>query len=123
MEETTILEFESYLFGMKGNKEGILKIPKEYYELTNERLKVKKQGVMTQTKYDMDLYKINDIRVYQRLRDKAMNVGTIYVESSEAYDEMLVLKDVRDPHTVRETIRDATKKAKLEAGVTYRQEI
>ncbi|MDE0582225.1 PH domain-containing protein [Planococcus sp. A6] len=123
MEETTILEFESYLFGMKGNKEGILKIPKEYYELTNERLKVKKQGVMTQTKHDMDLYKINDIRVYQRLRDKAMNVGTIYVESSEAYDEMLVLKDVRDPHTVREVIRDATKKAKLEAGVTYRQEI
>lgn len=78
------MKFEMHLLGIKGNEEGGIKIPKEYYELTNERIKVRKQGVMTQTKRDMDLYKINDIRVYQRLRDKAMNVGAIYVESSEA---------------------------------------
>jgi len=121
--ETTIVEFETHLFGIKGNKEGMFKIPKEHYELTNERLKVNKQGVMTQTKSDIELYKIKDITVQQKLKDKAMNVGNIEIISSDESDPVLVLKNVKDPHTIREQIREASKKAKQEAGISYRQNV
>lgn len=121
--EETILEFENHLFGIKGNKEGMFKIPKEHYTLTNERLKVNKQGVMTQTKSDIELYKIKDVTVQQKLKDKAMNVGNIEIVSSDESDPVLVLKNVKDPHNIREQIRDASKKAKQEAGIAYRQNV
>lgn len=121
--ETTILEFETYLFGIKGNKEGMFKIPKEHYELTNERLKINKQGVITQTKSDIELYKIKDITVQQKLKDKAMNVGNIEIISSDESDPVLVLKSIKDPHNIREQIREASKKAKQEAGIAYRQNV
>ena len=38
-------------------------------------------------------------------------------------DAVLILKSIKDSHNVREAIRDAVKKAKQEAGVTYRQEV
>lgn len=117
------MEFENHLFGIKGNKEGMFKIPKEHYTLTNERLKVNKQGVMTQTKSDIELFKIKDVTVQQKLKDKAMNVGNIEIISSDESDPVLVLKNVKDPHDIREKIRDASKKAKQEAGIAYRQNV
>lgn len=123
MEETIILEFENHLFGIKGNKEGMFKIPKEHYTLTTERLKVNKQGVVTQTKSDIELFKIKDVTVQQKMKDKMMGVGDIEVISSDDSDPVLVLKNVKDPHDIREKIRDASKKAKQEAGITYRQNI
>lgn len=122
-EEKTILVFESHLFGIKGNKEGILKIPKDQYELTNERLKITKQGIMTQTRGDIELFKVKDLSVRQGLKDKAMGVGDILIISADESDPEIVLKNVKDPHEERELIRDAVKKAKEKSGVSYRYEL
>lgn len=121
--EQTILEFENHLFGIKGNKEGLLKIPKEYYTLTNERLKIVKQGVVTQTKSDVELFKIKDISVKQKMKDKVMDLGDINIISSDASDPELTLKKVKGPHDVREKIRSAAKEARESAGVAFRQEV
>jgi len=121
--EETILEFESYLFGIKGNKEGFLKIPKDHYVLTNERLKISKQGMMTETKSDIDLYKIKDISVKQKLKDKIVDIGDIEIISSDAGDPRITLKNIKGPHDVREKIRSAAKEAREIAGVEYRQDI
>ncbi|KAA0565327.1 PH domain-containing protein [Bacillus sp. CH30_1T] len=121
--EKTILEFENYLFGLKGNKQGIIKMPKEYYELTNERLKVTKQGMITETKSDIELYRIKDITVKQKMKDKVMDVGDIEIISTDSSDPVLVLKQVKSPNEVREKIRAATKEAKDLVGVSYRQDL
>jgi uncharacterized membrane protein YdbT with pleckstrin-like domain len=121
--EKTILEFENYLFGLKGNKQGLIKIPKEYYELTNERLKVTKQGMITETKSDIELYRIKDITVKQKMKDKVMDVGDIEIISTDSSDPVLVLKQVKSPNDVREKIRTATKEAKDLVGVSYRQDL
>lgn len=123
MAEETILEFENHLFGIKGKKEGFLKIPKEFYTLTNERLKISKQGMMTETKSDIELFKIKDISVNQKMKDKVMDIGDIVIISSDASDPQLTLKKIKGPHDVREKIRSAAKEARETAGVAYRQDV
>jgi len=123
MAEETILEFENHLFGIKGKKEGFLKIPKEFYTLTNERLKISKQGMMTETKSDIELFKIKDISVQQKMKDKVMDIGDIVIISSDASDPQLTLKKIKGPHDIREKIRSAAKEARETAGVAYRQDV
>ena len=122
-EEKIIIEFENYLFGIKGKKEGIIKMPKEYYTLTNERLKINKQGLITQTRSDLELFKIKDMTVKQKMKDKVLNIGDIEIISADESDPLLVLKNIKDPHGIREKIRDASKYAKEKAGVSYKYEL
>jgi|GEM_PF-6565400 len=122
-EEKTLLEFETYLFGLNTNKEGILKIPTEHYELTNQRLKITKQGVLTETKSDIELFKIKDINVTQKLKDKVMDVGDIEIISADESKPKLVLKRIKNPHEVREKIRSAVIAAREATGVTYRYDL
>lgn len=122
-EEISLLKFETHLFGVKGNTEGFLKIPKEHYELTNERLKINKQGIMMQKRSDIELYKVKDSSVKQTMKDKVMDIGNIEIISSDESDPMIVLKKIKSPHEVREQIRNAVKAAKEQAGVSYRHNI
>lgn len=119
--EKTLLEFETYLFGLKGNKEGVLKIPTERYELTNERLKITKQGVVSKNLKDIELYRIKDIQVTQKMRDKVLGVGDI--EITDADNNKVNLNRIKDPHEVREQIRSAAKKAREAEGVSYRVDL
>ena len=123
MAEQTILEFETDLFGLKGNKDGALKIPKEHYELTTERFKIRKQGVISKTLSDIELYKIKDITVKQKLTDKARNVGDIEILSSDESDPQYVLKKVKNPHDIREQIRNAAKASRKAEGVAFRSDV
>lgn len=120
MEEKTLLEFETYMFGIRGNRDGFLKIPQEYYELTTERLRITKQGMITETRDDIELFKIKDITVHQKMKDKLMDVGDIEIISADESSPKIVLKRIKSPHEVREQIRAAAKKAREAAGVTFR---
>ncbi|KYG34922.1 PH domain-containing protein [Alkalihalobacillus trypoxylicola] len=123
MSEKTIMAFENHLFGIKGKKAGFLNIPKEYYELTNERLKITKQGVLTETRSDIELFKIKDITVKQKMKDKMMDLGDIEIVSADESDPVLLLKQIKSPHDVREAIRKASKVSKELVGVSYRHDL
>lgn len=120
-DEKTLLTFETYLFGIKGKSDGLLKIPTEKYELTNERLKISKQGIMTETKSDIELYRVKDVSVSQKLTEKVMDVGDIVITNTDG--GKLTLKRIKGPHDVREKIRTAAKEAREAAGVTYRVDL
>lgn len=122
-EEKILLEFETDMFGIKGNKDGAFKIPKEHYVLTNERLRIRKQGVMTKTLSDIELFKIKDTAVKQKMTDKMRNVGDIEIISSDESDPVKVLKKIKDPHEVRETLRNAAKQARGKEGVSFRYDL
>lgn len=121
MAEEKLLEFETYLFGLKGNKEGFLNIPTEHYELTNERLKITKQGMISKNLKDIELYKIKDIQVTQKLKDKMLGVGDI--EITDADNNKINLNRIKDPHEIREKIRSAAKAAREAEGVSYRVDL
>lgn len=122
-EELTLLEFETDLFGLKGNKDGAFKIPKEHYTLTSERLRIRKQGVMTKTLSDIELFKVKDMTVKQKMTDKVRNVGDIEVISADEAEPKITLKKVKDPHEIREKIRNAAKEAREKTGVSYRYDL
>ena len=123
MSEKTILKFETYLYGIKDSGGGALKIPKTYYELTNERLKITKQGIMTKDIKDIELFKVKDINVKQNFKDKLLGIGDIEIVSSDASDPTIVLKRIKDPHNVREKIRAAVREARRAEGVLFKREI
>lgn len=123
MSEKTILEFETYLFGLKESKKGVLNIPKEHYELTDERLKITKQGVLTKDIKDIELFKIQDINVKQKLTDKALGIGDIEIISSDMSDSNIILKRIKNPHDVREKIRAAVKGARRDEGILYKRDV
>lgn len=122
-EEVTLLEFETDLFGIKGNKDGAFKIPKEHYTLTNERLRIRKQGVMTKTMNDIELFKIKDTSVKQKMTDKMRGVGDVEIISSDESEPVMILKKVKDPYEIREKIRNAAKKAREKEGVSFRYDL
>lgn len=122
-EEKTVLEFSTYLYGMEGKKAGFMSMPQENYTLTNERLIIEKQGMMSKKKDDIELFKINDIEIEHKMKDKMMGVGDVIVTSSDASHPRLVMKRIKNPLEVRETLRNHVKAAKKEAGVTYRAEV
>ncbi|WP_440896406.1 PH domain-containing protein [Amphibacillus sp. Q70] len=122
-EEVILLEFETDLYGIQDNSDGVFKIPREYYTLTNERLKVRKQGLVTKTLNDIEIFKVKDVIVKQTLIDKARGVGDIGVVSSDISDPVLKLKKVKDPYEVREQIRKAVKKARGKLDIYYKEEL
>lgn len=126
-EERTILEFQTYMFGME-NKKGTLgkfeiSIPQYKYTLTSERLLLDKVGVMGKKREEIELYKINDITVKQGLKDKLAGVGDIEIISSDASTPTLTLKRIKDPNDVKETLRRTVMDRKNNMNIGYRQDI
>lgn len=122
-DEKILLEFTTYMFGLEGKSKGAVSIPTENYKLTTERMLIEKQGIITKTRDEIELYKIKDIVVKQKLKDKMMNVGDIEIISSDESTPSINLKRIKDPLVVKEAIRNASRNAKIEVGVSYRQNI
>lgn len=121
--EKTLLEFSTYMFGLEGKSKGFVNVPTENYKLTNERLLIVSQGVVTKKRDEIELYKVKDIVVKQGIKDKMLNVGDIQIISTDESTPKLNLRRIKDPINVKETIRNAVKAARKAAGVTIRQEI
>lgn len=93
--EKILLEFTTYMFGLEGKTKGSVSIPTENYKLTTERLLIEKQGIITKTRDEIELYKIKDIAVKQKLKDKMLNVGDIEIISSDESTPSLNLKRIK----------------------------
>lgn len=123
MTEKVIIEFETEIMGIDSGQAKKFRLPKEYYTLTNERLKIKKQGLVTQELKDIELFKVKDINVKQSFTDKIRKVGTLEIISADESDPVIKLRSIKHPHEIREKIRDATKQARETAGVSYRYDL
>ena len=121
--ERILLEFSTYMFGLEGQKAGFVNVPTYNYTLTTERLLIEKQGVITSKKDELELYKVKDIIVHQKLKDKMMKIGDIEIISADESTPKLMLRRIKEPYEVKEVIRAAVKTARKAAGVSIRQEI
>lgn len=122
-EEQALLKFSTYMYGLEGKADSFVNIPQMHYELTTERLKMIKQGMVSKKQDEMELYKVKDILVHQKMKDKLMKVGDIEVLSADESTPSLLMKRIKNPQDVKEAIRNAAKAAKKEAGVAYRHNI
>ncbi|MBN1344953.1 MAG: PH domain-containing protein [Phycisphaerae bacterium] len=74
------------------------------YRLTTTRLFVG-DGILTRRVDQVDLVRVNDVSVTQRLIDRLTNVGSVTVICpSDKSDERLLIRGIDDPHQVAEYI-------------------
>jgi len=74
------------------------------YRLTEQRLFVDR-GIITRTTDQLELIRVDDIRVRQGLLDRLLGLGDVIVVSTDATDGTLVVRGIDKPHDVAELIR------------------
>ena len=75
------------------------------YRLSNQRLWVQR-GIFSQTIDQIELIRVDDLRMHKSLTDRLLGLGTIEVMSTDATDKQLRIIGIADPETVAESIRN-----------------
>jgi uncharacterized membrane protein YdbT with pleckstrin-like domain len=74
------------------------------YTVTNQRVVIE-LGLLSKSVNDIDLRYIDDSQFYQSLTGRMFNIGNVTLVSSDKIQPMYVLRSIRNPRAVRETIR------------------
>lgn len=85
-----------------------------YYVLTSTRLIII-TGILGRTVDEIELFRIVDSKTVQSLTDRWAELGTIIVSSTDVTG-IAVMKKIRYPHDVRDSLRAAYSKARQEKG-------
>lgn len=94
----------------------------EYYMLTNERIKVT-TGLIGKALENFELIRIQDIDVKQNAGERLLGIGDINIRGADKSNPQLVLRNVRDPQQVYETMRKAWLDARRKYGLIFREEM
>ena len=74
------------------------------YTITNQRVMIER-GLLGKNLSEIDLRYVDDTQFTQSFFDRMLGIGDVTILSSDKSTPVYVLKDVRDPRTLRETIR------------------
>ena len=74
------------------------------YTITNQRVIIE-TGMLTKSLSEIDLRTIDDTQFFQGVSDRLLGIGNVTLISSDKASPTSVLRGIRDPRTVRETIR------------------
>lgn len=78
------------------------------YRLSTERLFIER-GFFSRTRDEIELIRVDDVRVRQSLMDRIFKVGRVFVISTDRSDADLVMLGIDDPDAVKEKIRQYTR--------------
>jgi membrane protein YdbS with pleckstrin-like domain len=84
-------------------REGLVIFSRKY-RLTTQRLFLHR-GILTQTTDQLELVRVEDVRLLQGVMDRIVNTGNIEIISSDETDNKLVLQSVSAPAEVAEHVR------------------
>jgi membrane protein YdbS with pleckstrin-like domain len=74
------------------------------YRLTTQRLFVHR-GILSRVTDQMELMRVDDVRLHQTVVDRLVNTGSVEIHSSDETDEVIVLQSVSSPAEVAEALR------------------
>jgi len=74
------------------------------YRLTTQRLFVDR-GILSRATDQLELIRVDDVRIHQRFLDRLFNVGTVEVLSTDVSDAKTRIIGIREPDRVAEHIR------------------
>lgn len=86
------------------------------YRLTTERLFIHR-GVLLRITDQIELIRVDDVRIRQNIIDRLLNTGTLDVFSSDETDHTIHLFKISDPATVAEDIRNYTRNVRQQHSV------
>ncbi len=81
-----------------------VKLRSTTYTVTNQRVLIE-HGIFTKTVDEIDLRYIADSQFFQTFVDRILGIGNVMLISSDANTPRYVLRSVKDPRAVRETVR------------------
>jgi uncharacterized membrane protein YdbT with pleckstrin-like domain len=80
------------------------KLRSTMYTVTNQRVLIE-QGIFSKTVDEIDLRYVDDSQFTQSLVDRILGIGSVTLISSDKTSPRYVLRSIKDPRGVRETIR------------------
>lgn len=83
---------------------GYFRLRSTLYTVTNQRVIVER-GMWAKSLSEIDLRTIDDTQFFQTVTDRMLGIGNVILVSTDKTAPMFVLRSIRDPRTVRETIR------------------
>ncbi|MBX3396842.1 MAG: PH domain-containing protein [Phycisphaerae bacterium] len=90
------------------------------YHLTTQRLFLHR-GVLTRVTDQLELIRVDDVRVIQGVIDRIVNTGRIEIYSSDATDESFTLESISAPMEVAEAIRLHVRGARSKGTLSVEQ--
>ena len=81
-------------------------IKASYYELTNERIRLRR-GIFTKRTDELELYRVKDATVVEPFLYRLFGVGNIEVTTTDASTPALNLKAIRGASSLRESLRQS----------------
>ncbi len=81
-----------------------LLVMSQRYRLTTQRLFIHR-GIITREVDQMELMRVDDVRMRQGIINRLVNTGDIEIISTDATDKTVILRSVSDPATVTEALR------------------
>ena len=92
----------------------------EKYVVTNERLKVVK-GMLSRDVENFELIRIQDIDLKQNVTERMLGIGDITIRGADASEPVVVMRNIKEPEKVYETMRRAWLEARKRYGLQFRE--
>lgn len=83
---------------------GLIQLRSTLYTITNQRLMIE-SGLLSKSLSEIDLRYVDDTQFTQSLFDRLLGIGNVMIISSDKSTPTTVLRSIRDPRGVRETLR------------------
>lgn len=94
----------------------ILSIRSRRYKI-DTRLIEREQGLLVKRVDSLDLARVKDVELSQSLMQRALNIGTIAVFSTDRLNPLLVIEALPNPRPIYEKLRDAVIAVAQKRGV------
>jgi hypothetical protein len=92
------------------------------YQITSERVRII-QGMFGKERRDIELVRVQDVDHKQNVAERTLNMGDVYIRSSDVSDPEVVLNNVTNPQEVHEILRKAVLKARKKHNMSFREEM
>lgn len=92
------------------------------YILTNERLQIDR-GFISRHHEELDLFRLQDVEMKQGLIARMVDMGDVWIFSSDTSDPVYRLKNVGDPVRVKDLLRQAGRVERQRRRVILRDEV
>ncbi len=86
------------------------------YTLTNQRI-IRRFGLFNRTTFEIELYRVKDVHLYEPLQLRMFGLGTISLISSQRSTQIFELTAIKNAIEIREQLRHLVEKRRNEKGV------
>jgi len=86
------------------------------YTLTSQRI-IRRVGLFNRTTFEIELYRVKDVHLFEPLQLRLFGLGTIHLISSQRSSPLFELKAIKNAAELREQLRHLVETRRNEKGV------